>query len=92
MRLVVTINGTGTNPWHRLNLRQNPFPQIAKSEFLDAMVQLNSLDADPISPANVDEEIDRRLSGWTEEFRSLCKKMYEPGQQVRFTVTFELQA
>ena len=62
IELNVTINGTDMNPWHRLGLRQNPFPQIGKAEYA-ASAGLASLDGDPgrtaddIPPAQ--PEVDR---------------------------------
>lgn len=85
MEIVVTINGTDVNPWHRMNLRQNPFPQIPKAELSGAMQQLNSLDADPIRGP---DDIRERLAGWSEEFVQACIASYKPGERTRFRVTF----
>ena len=88
MKMVVTINGTFQNPWTKMNLTRNPFPQLPYAELQGAMMQLNSLDADPIPADNFEAEIDRRLEGWSEEFRDACKSMYKPGQRTRFSCDF----
>lgn len=83
MILKVRLNGTDTNPWLKMCLTQNPFPQIAKYELIGAMDQLNSLDGEPLKDA---QDIRKRLSGWSEEFIELCIKQFKPGEQVCFTV------
>lgn len=30
--LKISLNGTDSNPWHKLGLTQNPFPQLARYE------------------------------------------------------------
>ena len=84
MKLTVTINGTGTNPWHKMGLRQNPFPQIAKAELASYMNTLSQLDADPIKDVSQLREI---LKGWSQEFVELCCAQFKSGERVRFTVT-----
>lgn len=85
MQLRVALNGTDTNPWHKYNLRQNPFPQIASAETDHAMRQLNSLDGEPIKGP---QDIRDRLEGWTDEFIEGCIERFEPGKRVRFIVEF----
>jgi hypothetical protein len=81
--LRVVLNGTDTNHWHKYNLRQNPFPQIAKFELDHAMRQLNSLDGDPLQGP---DDIRSRLDGWSDEFIQGCIERFEPGKRVRFEV------
>jgi hypothetical protein len=85
MRLIVALNGTSENPWHRIGLTQNPFPQIAKYEVAEACVRLQSLGGDPIP--NV-KYIRDKLKGFSEEFIDLCCKNYRPGEFVKFDVEF----
>jgi hypothetical protein len=85
MKLEVRLNGTDENPWHKMNLRMNPFPQIAKHELNGAMMQLNSLDGDPITGP---DDIRNRLSGWSDEFVDRCIEQFKPGERVRFVVEF----
>lgn len=81
----ITLNGTDKNPWHKMNLKQNPFPQIARAEYNDAERQINSLDGDPLKGP---EDIRKRLKGFSEELIELCIKHYQPGKRVRFSITF----
>jgi hypothetical protein len=83
--ITVTINGTAQNPWHRYNLRQNPFPQLAKAEYDAACRAIASLDGDPITDA---QQIRDRLPGFGAPFVELCVSQYRPGQRVCFRVTF----
>ena len=83
-QLRVTLNGTLRNPFLRLGLIQNPFPQIAKAELVDAIAALNSLAAKPIEGV---EDIRSRLAGkLSEEFIDLCCLRYRKGQMVSFLV------
>lgn len=84
MDLRVTLNGTSKNHWHRYNLRQNPFPQIAKAEYVSAMMQLNSLDGEPLRR---EQDIGERLAGWHPEFIRMCVEQYRPGERFTFIVT-----
>lgn len=85
MELKVTLNCTDTNPWLKMGLKQNPFPQIAKAELVAAMRQLNSLSGEPLTGPI---DIRSRLTGWSEEFVELCINQYRPGEIVKFIVTF----
>jgi len=86
LEFTVRLNGTSENHWHRMGLTQNPFPQIAKAELMHGMMQINSLDGDPITgPA----DIRARLKGFTEEFIQLCISQFKPGEQVEFDVCFD---
>jgi hypothetical protein len=85
LTLVVTINGTDTNPHLRYGLRVNPFPQLGKAEYTAAERQVASLDGDPVLGP---EDIRARLAGFSEEFIKLCCDRFQPGKRVRFLVTF----
>lgn len=85
MEIRVTLNGTDQNHWLRYNMKQNPFPQIARAELDQAMWQLNSLDGDPIQN---DGDIRHRLEGWSEEFIQLCIDQFRPGHRITFYVKF----
>jgi hypothetical protein len=81
----VRINGTGRNPWHRLNLQQNPFPQIGRAEFEEGERRIHSLDGDPVrSPQDIRE----RLEGFSEEFVTGCIERWRPGQRTEFEISF----
>ena len=82
----VRINGTDENPWLRMGLRQNPFPQVGKAEYDAGERMLNSLDAEPIKSP---DDIRERLKGFDPEFIELCIKHYEPGKRTKFTVKWE---
>jgi hypothetical protein len=85
LTLVVTVNGTAVNPWHRLGLRCNPFPQIGRAETDASERQIASLDGDPVTGP---DDIRARLAGFTPEFIDGVIARFLPGQRVRFTVTF----
>jgi hypothetical protein len=85
LRLIVKINGTDKNPWHKLGMKSNPFPQLAIAEFDKAEMQLNSLDGDRVTGP---EDIRERLKGFSEEFIKLCIDKYKPGERVSFAVKF----
>ena len=81
----VTINGTDTNPWRRLGLKQNPFPQTGIAEFAAGERQLASLDGDPVTGP---DDIRKRLAGCSQELVNLCIANWRPGQRVKFQITF----
>lgn len=85
LRLVVKINGTDKNPWHKMGMKSNPFPQLAIAEFDKAEMQVNSLDGDPITSP---EDIRERLKGFSESFIQLCIDHYKPGERITFAVRF----
>lgn len=85
MKVMVTINGTAENPWHRLGLKANPFPQIAKVEAAGANAVLRSLDSDPI---HNEAELRKRLQGCSSEFVNGCIERYTPGKRVSFAIEF----
>lgn len=81
----VALNGTQENPYHKLGLTQNPFPQIAKHEWVGAERRLQSLGGDPIP--NTDH-IRKVLLGFSPEFIELCCSQFKPGLYVTFDVEF----
>jgi hypothetical protein len=85
-KIKVSINGTTENPWHRFGLARNPFPQIARYEWMVGQDALASLD-EPVSSA---DEIRGRLQGRVSvELVELCVAQYRPGEHVTFDITFE---
>lgn len=82
-RLTVRINGTGENPWHRMGLTQNPFPQLGKAEWTRAEMMVNSLNGDPVRSAG---DIRARLPGFSQEFIDGCIARWRPGERVEFIV------
>ena len=84
MELRVTLNGTDKNPWHRMGLKQNPFPQLGKAEYDAACLRLAALGGDPIP--NVQHIKDWLKGYFSDEFIKLCCKNFKPGEIVRFTV------
>lgn len=89
MTIMVALNGTDHNPWHRLGLKQNPFPQTGKAEWDGACLRMQSLGGDPI-PAPAEPYIRERLKGFTDEFVDGCVARFERGQYVTFEVEFPL--
>ena len=85
IELIVTVNGTGRNPWHRFGLRQNPFPQTGKAEYAAGERQLASLDGDPVRTA---DDIRERLAGFAPEFIEGVIQRWQPGHRIRFKVVF----
>jgi hypothetical protein len=85
LKITVTLNGTDVNPWHKMGLRQNPFPQLAKAEYDAGERMLASLDGDPIKEP---DDIRRRLKGFDPKFVEGVVARFVPGQRVRFDVTF----
>lgn len=56
----VDLNGTDTNPYERWGLRCNPFPQLARYEWTQAEMALNTLGGEPLKGP---EDIRSRLAG-----------------------------
>jgi hypothetical protein len=85
--ITVTLNGTNENPWYRLGVRCNPFPQIAKCEWDAGQRALNELDGDPLAgPQDIRTRLDGKVS---RELIELCVAQFIPGQRVEFNFTFE---
>ena len=82
MKIKILLNGTDTNPWHKYGLRQNPFPIIAKAEFMDCLL-LGKLGADPIQSV---EYIRETLKGFSNELVDLCCEQFKKGEMVSFYV------
>jgi len=83
MILRVNLNGTKSNPFYVYGLRQNPFPQYAQYEYVDAMMAINSLGGDPIP--NV-EYIRETLRGFHPVFIDLVCKNFKLGEYVRLEI------
>lgn len=83
MKLRVTLNGTDKNPFHRLGMTQNPFPQLGRREYDRHILHLAKLAADPIPDADY---IRRHLQGWSTEFVELCCRLFSKGEIVTFEV------
>lgn len=88
LTMVVTINGTDTNYWQPMGLKQNPFPQLGIAEFNAAEMQINSLDGDPIED---EADIAARLAGFSAEFIEGCIARWRPGERVTFVIRFPRQ-
>lgn len=87
LTIKVRINGTDTNPWHKLGLTQNPFPSLAKAEFDQACLRLQGLDGDPVPDTDY---IRAYLKGYcTDELIELCCKQFKKGERVQFKVSFK---
>lgn len=86
MKLIIRLNGTDENPWHKMGLRQNPFPQLAQTETDYAEHVLNSLDGDPIPDKAYIKE---KLKGFGKELIDLCCEKFEKGKRVEFMVEIE---
>jgi hypothetical protein len=86
MMLRVELNGTDTNPYYRLGLCQNPFPQIADAKYAAQCLHLQALGGDPIPDV---EYIRKHLKGWKDEFVEICCQRFEKGKLVKFDVEFK---
>jgi hypothetical protein len=82
----VTLNGTSENPYARMGLKCNPFPQIGKAEFDAVEMRLNKLAGDPIKST---DDIRQRLQGLPSDFVEYITEQYEPGATVTFTIELE---
>lgn len=83
--MTVELNGTSENPYHRLGLTQNPFPQVGKHEWNLMVLQVQKLGGDPIPDV---QYIRDTLKGFTPEFIELCCNNFRKGQMVTFTMEF----
>ncbi len=86
--MTVRLNGTSVNPFHKLGLTQNPFPQLAKYEYLVAEKQLAKLGGDPIPHDRYAEYIRETLKGFDKEFVEGVIARFKPGEMVKFEFTF----
>lgn len=86
-KLKVELNGTDENPFHKMGLTQNPFPQLAKAEHDSACLKLQSLAGDPIP--NTDYIRERLKDHFSDEFIELCCEEFKPGEFVKFYVTWD---
>ncbi len=87
MKLLIELNGTNINPYHKLGLSQNPFPQIPKYEYVQSCLIIQELGGDPILDTNY---IRQKLKGFSKEFIELCVNKFEKGKYVTFYVEFSL--
>lgn len=86
MKLKVELNGTSVNPFHKMGLTQNPFPQIASAELSGSCLHLQKLGADPIPNADyIRKHLEGRMS---QEFIELCCEQFKPGELVSFEIEF----
>lgn len=82
--MIISLNGTDINPFHRLGLRQNPFPQIARYEIDKQVMLVQSLGAEPIPDTDY---IRLRLAGRvSQELIDLCCAQFVKGKNVKFTI------
>lgn len=86
MKLIVELNGTDINPYHKLGCTQNPFPQIASYEHGGLCRHLQKLGGDPIPDV---QYIRDHLKGWSKEFVELCCERFKKGEIVKFEVSFQ---
>lgn len=87
--LRVNLNGTNVNPWNRMGLKQNPFPQLGKAEYDKFCLILQELGGPPIPHDRYKEYIRETLKGFDEEFIELCIQNFKPGEMSRFTVAWK---
>lgn len=88
-KLLVKINGTNNNPWHKMFLTKNPLPQMPRAELMPHMQALAKLDADPIKDTSQIRQILGDL--FTNEFIELCCNQFKLGERVGFYVHFSEQ-
>jgi hypothetical protein len=87
MLVTVVLNGTNENPYHKMGLKRNPFPTIARADlrFRAANEILADLAANPIRDV---DDLRRRMEGCTPEFVEGCVARFQKGKRVRFTINF----
>jgi hypothetical protein len=86
IEFTVRLNGTNENPYHKLGLLQNPFPQVAKHEYSAQLLHLAKLGAVCIPDTNY---IRRHLEGYSKEFVEECCRRFRRGEMVEFEVYFD---
>lgn len=87
-KIKVYLNGTDKNPFEKMGLLQNPFPQLAEAESNEAIFRLQKLGGPPIPKNEAEKYIRETLTGFSQEFVDLCVKNFEVGKYVEFTVTW----
>jgi hypothetical protein len=87
VKIRVRLNGTDSNPYHKMGLTRNPFPVIPKAEFSAANDLLARLDAEPIESSTHLLELLRET---TSEFQEVCLKYFQLGKHVSFLVEVPL--
>ncbi len=85
MKFKVKLNGTNVNSWHPYGLKQNPFPQMPKAEYMPLNNLLNNLAAEPIGSIAALKE---KLEGASQEFIDLCCSKFKVGERVEFCIEF----
>jgi hypothetical protein len=83
VKLTVALNGTKVNPFEKLGVRCNPFPQIADYEHSTHCLRVQELGGDPIPNQAYIRE---KLKGFSPAFIDLCCQTYTKGKYVKFTV------
>jgi hypothetical protein len=83
--VTIRLNGTDTNPWHKMGLKQNPFPQMAKAEYAGADMLIASLDGEPIKD---EDDLRKRLTGCSQQFIDLCVQNFKKGERTSFEISF----
>ena len=84
-RVKVVLNGTNSNPYHRLGLEFNPIPQLPRAEYTQGCLQIQKLAGPPIPDTAYIRET---LKGFSEEFIQGCCDRFRPGERVAFDITF----
>jgi len=87
-RFILRLNGTGANPYHKFGLTQSPFPQIAKAQYTEACLRMQSLGGDPIPHDSFALYIRERLRGFSEEFIVGAIARFRPGEMVEIEVSW----
>lgn len=86
-KIIIRLNGTDKNPYHKLGFRMNPFPQIAKHELMPAMMAINKLGADPIPDTDYIRKVLKGLV--SEELIDMCCAWFKKGEMTEFTVSWD---
>ena len=89
IQVSVWLNGTATNPFHKVGLTCNPFPALpdANPKFRALNHALRVLGSEPMPTV---EDLKGKLTklGAVPEFIELCVKHYRPGKITRFSIEF----
>lgn len=85
--VIVNLNGTDSNPFHRYGLTQNPFPQLARAETDRQILRMQALGGDPIPDTDY---IRTFLAGYcSDEFIDGCVARFRKGEMVTFEITWK---